>query len=248
VSVERIIVAAVIIAATFLVAGIVDRILRRRRDLPPAALTRYRALRRTIYVAITAVGLATALLVFPYVRGAAGAVLTSAAVISVIIGISARTSLGNFVSGLVLAFAQPIRIGDQIEFRGVTGRVEDVGRVYTRLRTRDGAWVQVPNDLLASDTIRNWTIVDAECTASVQVLLPLSADLEHAMTLLLDEARAVPGALSGRRPTVRVTSFHPEAAEVTVDVWVADHEAAEQVSSELRLRAQQRLREAGLDS
>lgn len=245
-SVERIVVAAVIVAVGVIGAGVVDRLLKRRRDLPPAALTRYRAIRRTIYILIIAVTIAVAALTFPTVRGVASALLTSAAVVGVIVGIAAQSSLGNFISGLVMAFSQPIRIGDQIEFRGMAGVVEDVGRVYTRVRTPDGAWLQVPNNLLASDTIRNWTIVNPECIAYVRLALPLSVDLGNAMKILLAEARAAAGVLPGREPSVRVSELAGEKAELTVEVWIPHHAAATDVSSDLRLRIQERLRSAGV--
>lgn len=249
IDVEQVVTAVAILAGAAALAAVVDRVLRRRTNLPPAALTRYRALRRTISALILVVGVAMAAFVFPAVRGVAGGLITSAAVLGVIVGIAARSSLGNFFSGLVLAFAQPVRIGDRIEFRGVSGVVEDVGRVYTRVRTPDGAWLLVPNNLLASDTIRNWTIVDPECTAEVRLLVPLSADLGKTMETVLEEARAVPGALPGREPTVRVVSLTESGgtkAELEVGVWAPDHGAAEEISSELRLRLDRRLLAAGI--
>lgn len=248
--VEQIVTALAILVGALLVGHLVDRVLRRRTNLPPAALTRYRALRRTIYALILIIGVAMAAFVFPAVRGVAGGIITSAAVLGVIVGIAAQSSLGNFFSGLVLAFAQPVRIGDRIEFRGVAGVVEDVGRVYTRVRTPDGAWLLVPNNLLASDTIRNWTIVDPECTAEVRLLVPLSVDLGKTMQMVLEEARAIPGALAGRDPSVQVESLTAGVggtkAELSVGIWAPDHSTAQRVSSELRLRLDQRLQAAGI--
>lgn len=245
VSIERIVIALAIVAVAAVVAQIVDRILRRRKDLPPESLTRYRALRRTLTVVIIVIGVAMAAFVFPEVRGVAGALLTSAAVIGVVVGIAAQASLGNFIAGLVLAFAQPLRIGDRIEFRGIVGTVEDVGRVYTKVRTPDGAWVQVPNNLLASDTIRNWTIVDPECTARVSVPVPLSADLGKVMEMVLDEARAVPGALPAREPSITLRRLESNAAVLEVEVWIPNHDAEERVSSALLRGVHERLRTAG---
>lgn len=249
IDVEQVVTAIAILAGAVAVATVVDRLLRRRTNLPPAALTRYRALRRAVYGLILVIGVAMAAFVFPAVRGVAGGLITSAAVLGVIVGIAAQSSLGNFFSGLVLAFAQPVRIGDRIEFRGVSGTVEDVGRVYTRVRTPDGAWLLVPNNLLASDTIRNWTIVDPECTAEVRLLIPLSADLGKTMEMVLEEARTVPGALPGREPTVEVASLTESGgtkAELAVGVWAPDHGAAEEISSALRLRLDKRLLAAGV--
>jgi small-conductance mechanosensitive channel len=246
VNVEHIVVAVAIVAISIVIAQVVDRLLRRRRDLPPESLTRYRALRRTLSVVIITIGIAMGAFVFPEIRGVAGAILTSAAVLGVIIGVAAQSSIGNFIAGLVLAFSQPLRIGDRIEFRGVIGTVDDVGRVYTRVRTLDGAWLEIPNNLLASDTIRNWTIVDPECTARVSVPVPLAADLARVMEIVLEEARAAPGTLPGREPTVIVQDLTDTHAELAADVWVPDHAAAEPVTSTLRLRVQARLLADGI--
>lgn len=248
VNVDQIVTAAAIAAATVILAYVADRALRKREDdrLPPSARTRYNALRRTIQVAIIVVGLGMALFVFPNVKGVAAAILSSAAFLSVVVGLAAQASLGNFISGLVISFSQPIRIGDQIEFRGVTGRVDDVTRIYTRIRTPDGAWQLIPNGLLASDTIRNWTIVSPACIASVRISVPVASDLSRVMTLLGEEAHAVPGTLVGREPTMTVQDLTSGTAELDLGVWVSDHTAAQAVSSELRLRVQDRLRREGL--
>lgn len=250
-NVERVAIALAICAATIAVAYVVDRVLARSRPgLPPESLTRLRFLRRSITAAIVVVGLALAAFVFPSVRAVAGGLITSAAVLGVIAGLAARSSLGNFFSGLVLAFSQPMRIGDRITFRDTEGVVHEVGRIFTRMRTPDGSWLSVPNELLVSDTIRNWTIVSPECTTEVSLLVPLSADLEQTMEMALDEARAVPGTLAGREPAAQLADLVGDVggtkARLTVSVWVPDASSADQVSSDLRLRIHRRLREAGV--
>ena len=251
VSVEDVITAVAVALVAAVAALLVDRLMKRREPrIDPQRLALYRTLRRMISLAIVVVGLTTAAMTFPSVRAAAAGLLASAAVFAVIIGIAARSSLGNFVSGLMLAFSQPIRIGDRIEFDGTAGVVQDVGRIYTRLRTGDGAWLHVPNDLLASETIRNWTIVSPECAAHVSVLLPLSSDLGQAMALLLEEARLQDGTVPGREPEVSVRSLTGgptgTMAEVAVDIWASDHLASGRIASELRARVHERLRRAGM--
>ena len=143
---NQVITALVILGVTLIAAKVVDTILLRRGRgrLPPGALTRYTALRHVITAAILVIGGASALFVFPSVRGVGAAILSSAAFLTIIIGLAAQASLSNFISGLVISFAQPIRIGDQIEFRGINGIVDDVSRTYTRIRTQDGAWQLIP--------------------------------------------------------------------------------------------------------
>ena len=74
-----------------------------RRSLP-AAVTRYRVLRRTIFAAIVFVGVMSALLVIPQVRAIAGGVLASSAVIGLVIGFASQRTIGNVVAGILIAF------------------------------------------------------------------------------------------------------------------------------------------------
>lgn len=248
VNVDQVVTASAIIVGTLVVATVVDRAMRKRADtgLPPAARTRFNALRHTIQAAIIVVGIGMALFVFPNVRGVAGAILSSAAFLSIVIGLAAQASLGNFISGLVISFSQPIRIGDRIEFQGKSGVVESVARTYTKVRTSDGAWQLIPNGMFAADVITNWTIVNPACIASVRLAVPVDTDLNRVFVLLGEEARGVPGTLDGREPTMTVCDLTSDNAELDLGVWVPDHAAAEVVSADLRLRIQDRLRREGL--
>ena len=85
---------------------------------PPAAATRYRVLRRSIFATIIFVGVLSALLVIPQVRAVAAAILASSAVIGLVIGFAAQRTIGNFIAGLLIAFTQPLRLGDEVEIAG----------------------------------------------------------------------------------------------------------------------------------
>ena len=92
VNVDQVVTASAIIVGTLVVATVVDRAMRKRADtgLPPAARTRFNALRHTIQAAIIVVGIGMALFVFPNVRGVAGAILSSAAFLSIVVGLPPR--------------------------------------------------------------------------------------------------------------------------------------------------------------
>ena len=83
-----------------------------RRRPAAGAETRYRVLRRGVMTLIVFVGLLSGLLVIPQVRAIAGGILASSAVIGIVVGFAAQRPLGNFIAGLLIAFAQPIRLGD----------------------------------------------------------------------------------------------------------------------------------------
>src|SRR5438093_1884587 len=147
-----------VLLLTAVVSWLIDRSIGRRGGLAPEAATRYRILRRSVVLAVVFVGILSALLVIPEVRTVAGGLLASSAVIGLVIGFASQRTIGNFAAGLLIAFPQPIRLGDRVEVDGEEGTVEEVGLTYTFIRTADNARLVIPNEKLASDTIRNSTI------------------------------------------------------------------------------------------
>ena len=231
------IVAGIVLAATVL-AKLVDWRMS-RRELPPGAVTRYRVLRRTVMTAIIGFGLLSALLVVPQVRAVAAGLLASSAIIGLVVGLAAQRPLANFVAGVVIAFTQPLRLGDLVTVDGVEGTVEEIGLTYTFIKTIDNTRLVIPNEKLASDTIRNSTIVSREKLAQVTVQVPLDRDLDAVVDLLRSETAGEP------RADVLVTGLNG-AATVSVRTWAADAASVERRESELRMLIARRLREQSL--
>ena len=230
---QRLVIAAVVIVAAALVARVVDRGIA-RRQLAPEAATRYRVLRRSIWITIVFVGVFSALLVIPQVQTIAGGILASSAVLGLVIGFASQRTIGNFVAGILIAFTQPLRLGDEVEVQGASGIVEEIGLTYTWIRTRDNDRYVVPNEKLASDTIRNSTIRSPGTLAEVTVQVPVTADL-----------RAVVAALAQESDDVYVTELAAEDVTITVRRTIADDGVAERAASDLRLEVHDRLRAAG---
>jgi small-conductance mechanosensitive channel len=234
---RRLAVFAAVLLVTLVVARLVDRRFS-RRDLPPEVATRYQVLRRTVITLIVFVGVLSALLVIPQVRAVATGILASSAVVGIIIGFAAQRTIGNFIAGLLIAIAQPIRLGDYVETEGFTGVVEEIGLTYTFIRVDDNNRLVVPNEKIASDSILNSSIRSRKKLAHVTVQVPLDSDLEAVRALLREAAQ-------DERAEVEVEEL-ADKARVGVSVWAPDEPSAERLESELRLRAHARLREAGV--
>jgi small-conductance mechanosensitive channel len=173
------------------------------------------------------------------VRAVAGGLLASSAVLAVVIGFAAQRSLGNFIAGLLIAISQPIRLGDRVVYDGEDGVVEEIGLTYTFIRAPDHSRIVVPNEKLASDTIRNASIRGRETYAEVKVQVPLSADLGAVVAGLREETA------SERDGSVFVSALNGTAT-VTILAAAADEDAAAQLEHDLRLRAHGRLRALGV--
>jgi len=232
---QRLVIVGVVMLATVVVARLIDRRIA-RRDLPPEAITRYRVFRRSITTAILFVGLLSALLVIPQVRAVAGGLLASSAVLGIVVGFASQRTLGNFVAGLLIAFTQPVRLGDEVTIENTEGVVEEIGLIYTFVRTDNDDRLVIPNEKLASDTIRNSTIRSREKVAEISLHVPLGQDL----AAVVDRLRTV-------APDAEVfVSDLVGNATVILRSRARDEPAAERLERELRLRAHEVLRAEGL--
>jgi small-conductance mechanosensitive channel len=232
---RRLIVVGAVILVTVVVARLVDRAIA-RRQLAPEAITRYRVLRRSITTTICFIGLLSALLVIPQVRAVAGGLLASSAVIGIVVGFASQRTLGNFVAGVLIAFTQPLRLGDTVVVENTEGVVEEIGLIYTFVRTEGDDRLVIPNEKLASDTIRNSTIRSREKVAEITVQVPLSKDVGAVVDRLrssVDDAEVFVSDLAGN-------------ATVIVRARADNQLAAERRERDLRLQVHEVLRADGV--
>src|ERR671923_1578281 len=233
---ERLIIVGVVMLVTVIVARLIDRRIA-RRELAPEAATRYRVLRRSVTLTVFVIGILSALLVIPQVRAVAGGLLASSAVVGIVIGFASQRTIGNFVAGLLIAFTQPLRLGDRVEVGGQAGVVEEIGLTYTFIRLDDDTPLLIPKEKLASDTIRNATLRARHALAEISLQVPLDRDLGRIVEVLRETAP--PDA------EVLITGLDGNAT-VTLRTWTPDATSADRVASDLRLRAHERLRAAGV--
>ncbi len=159
--------AVVYIVIAVIIARVVDFILA-RRDRAMAKLlgktpdhadrTRYIMIRRLVFVGILFIGIGIALLKIPMVSTLARAMLASAAIIAGVIGIAARAPIANLVSGVMIAFSQPVRLNDYISVDGEFGTVEQISLIYTYIRSADGRRVVIPNEAFAMKAVHNYSM------------------------------------------------------------------------------------------
>jgi len=113
--------------------------------------------RASVVVAIL-IGAWSVLRIFPATTEIANAFLASSAVLAVIAGVALSNPLGNLGSGVLLAFTQPVRLGDQIVVGDHSGIVRDITLSYTTLVTDEGDHVFVPNQTMVSTTLVNRSV------------------------------------------------------------------------------------------
>ncbi|HTR32987.1 MAG TPA: mechanosensitive ion channel domain-containing protein [Gaiellaceae bacterium] len=229
---QHVLIAALVIAATWIVAKLVDWRLA-HKELSPDVATRYRVLRQVVFVTIVCVGVFSALLVIPQVRAVAGAILASSAVIGLVIGLAAQRTIGNVVAGILIALAQPLRLGDLVEVEGTSGTVEQIGLTYTWLRTADDDRLVVPNERLAAAPILNETIRNPGTIVEATVKVPMAR---------LDELLP---ALHADGEDAYVTDLDGDTATIAVKKAVSGAADTEREASNLRIELARRLARSG---
>jgi potassium efflux system protein len=169
--------------------------------------------------------------------GALGIDLTKITILagafSVGIGFGLQNVINNFVSGLILLFERPIKIGDIIEVGGNVGEVRRIGIRASIIRTADGSEVIVPNGSLISSQVTNWTLSDRRRAVEVSVSVVGGADLQRVAELLKSTAAGHPDVAKEPAPQVHVVNLTASAATFQLRVWTDRHEAWAQLRSDL---------------
>ena len=175
---------------------------RRQADTDAAVVARRRTtfsfLSRVVIVIVAAIGAWSVLSIFPQTEEVARALLASSAVLAVVAGLALSTPLGNLGAGVLVAFTQPIRIGDRVTVGDHTGFVEQINTIYTALVTDDEKRVFVPNTQLTNSAIVNRTIRDPRRVVSVDLPVRLGASIDEARAEVLRAIDAVEGLHRGQ--------------------------------------------------
>jgi small-conductance mechanosensitive channel len=124
--------------------------------------TRLRFLRRLAFLVVFLIVAAIAIAQFTELERLAAGVFASTALLAAIVGFAAQNTIGNMVAGVQLAVAQPIKIGDQIEFDEISGRVVDITLSYTYVNPGDDSSIVIPNQLLVEGVIHNRSTADTQ--------------------------------------------------------------------------------------
>jgi potassium-dependent mechanosensitive channel len=177
------------------------------------------------------------LLGFFVALGALGIDLTKVTILagafSVGIGFGLQNVINNFVSGLILLFERPIKVGDVIDVGGNVGEVSRIGIRASVIRTADGSEIIVPNGSLISSQVTNWTLSDRKRAVEVSVNVAGDADPRRVVELLKSTAASHPGVAKQPLPQVYIVNFSAGALTFQLRAWIDRYEDLAQLRSDL---------------
>ena len=210
-------VVVVMIVALWLSAAIESRLLRgATEDLSSrkivANLTKALLLFVGLLVAFTSAGIdLTALSVL---GGAVG----------VGIGFGLQKLAANYVSGFVILAERSLRIGDMVKVDGFEGRVADIKTRYTVIRALNGRESVVPNELLITQRVENYSLADPKVSITTNVQVAYGTDLDALIPRMKQAILAVPRVLPDPEPGVLLNAFGADGLDLFISFWIADPE------------------------
>ena len=167
--------------------------------------------------------------------------------LSVGIGFGLNTVINNFVCGLILMIERPIQPGDTVEVSGTIGTIRDIGIRTTTLTTFDGADVLVPNGLLLSEKLTNWTLNNKRRRVEVPVGVTYNCSPREVQALLLEVAGKAAGISFNPPPAVLFLGFGESSLNFSVRVWTDEFDQGAIIASEMALSIHAALTEAGIE-
>ncbi len=209
--------AALLLVAGYIVARSVSRIIRARlgrvetldQTYTPilAQIAHYGVIGFTIVLALAQFGVQTASLIA--VIGAAG----------LAIGLALQGTLQNVAAGMMLLIIRPFKVGDWIETGSVSGSVDEIGLFMTQLRNFEGVFVAVPNGMIWSGMIINYTR-NANRRLVLEVGISYSDDIDSAIRALTAMVSADPRVLERPDPAVViVTGYGDSSVDMQLRAW-----------------------------
>ncbi len=240
--VHLIVAACIVVGALVLgwvLKRIIDRYIRRQSvkgTMEPGVRTKMQMSGKLLLVFIYFLGLALAIFQFPRIKAVGTGLLASAGVIGVFMGLASQSALANIMAGVTLAFSQPFRLGDTIFVESEQGTVEEIHLSYTFIRTPDNRRLIIPNRILASKPLVNYSIVESRITARVDIWLGFSADIDRARSLAMEAVEESPYWDKDGEPSVAVVEMTDTAIRLRILADAASQSQAANLGMDARER------------
>jgi potassium efflux system protein len=166
--------------------------------------------------------------------------------LSVGIGFGLQNVVNNFVSGLILLYERPIRVGDVIEVGTSTGTVTHIGIRSSTIKTFQGAEVVLPNSNLVSNQLTNWTLSDQVRRVDIDVGVAYGSDAVKVQEILLLAARANVDVLSDPAPVALFTGLGDSALTFQLRFFTSRFDRYLAIAGEVRQAVVEKLGAAGI--
>ncbi|MDP2479285.1 MAG: mechanosensitive ion channel family protein [Candidatus Palauibacterales bacterium] len=172
--------------------------------------------------------------------------LASLGVAGITLGLAARETLSNLISGFFIYWDRPFVIGDLVEVKGFYGTVDRITMRSTRIVTPDGKLLAIPNSDVVNTTVASYTNFP-HLRLDVDVSVGTGEDFSRVRSILLEIVKDDPDFLTEPAPRVVVTTLGDFNVGIQLQAWLDDERGHVPRRFDLRERVFEALRDAGVD-
>ena len=145
-----------------------------------------------------------------------------AGAIGIGVGFGLQNVASNFISGLIILFERPVKVGDRIQVGEVNGRVSAIGARSTQVLTNDNITIIVPNSKFIEENVVNWSFANQSVRFRVPIGVAYDSDLQFVKKLLLEVADENADVLKEPKSAVRLMKFGDSSIDLQLWVWTKD--------------------------
>jgi MscS family membrane protein len=202
--------------------------------------------RRIVLIILT---LIVVIILLDYFNIEVSGLVTTLGIGSLAIALAAQAALSDTISGFVIMFDRPYRIGDRIEIQDLDtwGDVVDIGLRSTRIRTRDNRMVIVPNSVISKSLIVNHSYPDTQYRIQNHVGVAYGTDIEEARKVIVEAVREVEGVLTDHPVEALFLEFGDSALIFRVRWWLDSYVDTRRMFDSVNTAVYNALNEAGIE-
>jgi small-conductance mechanosensitive channel len=160
------------------------------------------------------------------------------------LGFGLQNIVNNFVSGLILLFERPVKVGDVVQLGSHSGDLRHIGLRASVLRTWEGSEVIVPNGDLISEEVINWTLTDQQRRMEINVGVAYGTDPERVIEVLTQVAASHPDVMKDPAPQTLFVGFGDSALDFQLRAWTTHFDSWMSIKSQLAVGVNAALRDA----
>ena len=166
--------------------------------------------------------------------------------LSVGIGFGLQKIIANFVSGLIILFERPIRLGDYVTIGDQSGTVSRIQIRATTLSDLENREILIPNEALISERVTNWTLSNPVTRVTINIGIAYGSDTDAAAELMLDTLKTIPKVLELPPPQVLFTGFGDSSLDFELRAFLRNFDDRVPVESDIHSAIYKALEDAGI--
>lgn len=260
-SIDKLVIIVIIMFIAFIAsrffAFLLDRAFNRSSKHLKVDATKYKFIKHALSAIIYLIGISVSIYTIPSLRTLAVSIFAGAGILAVVIGFASQQAFANIVSGIFLVIFKPFKVGERIKIGTNAGTVEDITLRHTVIRNFENKRLIIPNSIISNETIENWDSHDTKICRWVEIGISYDSDIDRAMKIMQEEARAHPNYIDNRTPEdknegrhavpVKVIGFGDSSVNLRAYVWAEDPAAAFNLGCDLNKSIKERFDKEGVE-